>query len=563
MVTPSFAPESHSILVVDDTVANRRLYGALLQKSGFEVRTAEGGMEALQLMEGKLPSLIVLDYMMPGMDGIEVLKRLRGEERTARLPVVMLTASTEPDHIDAALAAGANDYITKPVNGKLLVARLRAMIQASAHRDQSKANRRNAALLQELQEAARVQQSQLPHVPMRWQDFRLTGAVAPSGAIGGDLFDIVPTEDGCFVFLLDISGHGTGSALVAAETRSELRHLLSRGDLKSAIETLNGHLARRATGKYCCLAAAHLTTDSANIINAGLPPVAILRGNTIRKQIWGSGFPIGMFEHSEYEVTSVRLEGGDRIILLSDGLTEPFGATDDAASAIERLALWPTVDDEVPTGDALRSRIRTLTKTSAPELRDDATAVIVALSGTVSEHLKLQARPDAIPRALRWVLDQRPEWVDPIALDHGLTEALTNAILHGSLNMASELRSDQSGYIDYLELAEVLPNRPGFTDRHVELRVAANSESFGIRISWEGSPCPVDEQIPRSIRGVPLPPEATLDSLQSSGMGMNIIWTVFDRVVWDPSGMGMEIWMQKSMAGRDRSIPPSASPTPD
>ena len=557
MVTPSFAPESHSILVVDDTVANRRLYGALLKKSGFHVRTAESGAEALQLIEAAPPSLVVLDYMMPEMDGIAVLKRLRENEETARLPVVMLTASAEPDHIDTALAAGANDYITKPVNGKLLVARLRSMIQARAHRDLTNIHRRNDALFEELQEAARVQQAQLPEVPAKWKDWRITGAVAPSGAIGGDLFDVVPSEDGCFVFLLDISGHGTGSALVAAETRSELRHLLRRTPLKQAVETLNAHLARRATGKYCCLAAAHLSDRGIEIINAGLPPVAVLRGNSVRAQVWGSGLPIGMFEDSKYEVTRLDLEGGDRIILLSDGLTEPFGATDDAAAAIERLALWPTVDDEVPTGEALRSRIRTVTKLSAPELRDDATAVILVLSGTVSEHLKLQARPDAIPRALRWVMDQRPEWVDPNAVDHGLTEALTNAILHGSLNMGSEMRGEGNGYVDYLELAEQLPNRPGFTDRHVELRVAKNSESFGIRISWEGSPCPVDEQIPRSIRGVPPGVIDETSLLKTSGMGMNIIRTLFDRVVWDPSGMGMEIWMQKSMADRDRSLPPT------
>ncbi len=557
MGAPSFAPESHSILVVDDTAANRRLYGTLLKKSGFHVRTAEGGREALSLIDESIPSLVVLDYMMPEMDGIEVLKRLRADDTTARLPVVMLTASAEPDHIDMALGAGANDYITKPVNGKLLVTRLRAMIQANAHRDLSKASKRNEALVEELQEAARVQQAQLPDVPLKWMDWRMTGAVAPSGAVGGDLFDLVPSEDGCFVFLLDVSGHGTGSALVAAETRSELRHLLGRGSLKHAVETLNTHLAKRATGKYCCLAAAHLKERSAEIINAGLPPVAILRGNQVKKQIWGSGLPIGMFEDSEYEVLHLDLEGGDRIIMLSDGLTEPFGATDDAAAAIERLALWPTVDDEVPSGEALRSRIRQVTKRSAPELRDDATALILVLSGTVSEHLKLLARPDAIPRAIRWVLDQCPTWVDPSAVDHGLTEALTNAILHGSLNMGSAMRAEGEGYADYLTLAEQLPDRPGFTDRHVELRVATNSESFGVRISWEGSPCPVNEQMPHSIRGVPRHNESPETLLQTSGMGMNIIRTLFDRVVWDASGMGLEIWMQKSMAGRDRTIQPS------
>lgn len=548
MAIHSFAPESHSILVVDDTLANRRLYGALLAKSGFHVRTAGGGQEALALIEEALPSLVVLDFMMPEMNGIDVLHQLRSNSLTQKLPVVMLTASAEPDHVDVALAAGANDYITKPVNGKLLITRLSAMIQANANRSRNEQNRHNEALLEELQEAARVQQSQLPLVPFRWKDWRVTGAVAPSGAVGGDLFDIVLADGSCFVFLLDISGHGTGSALVAAETRSELGHLLRRGSLKGAVETLNAHLARRATGKYCCLAAVHLRDSHVEIVNCGLPPVAILRGNQLHAQVWGSGFPVGMFEDSVYEVTSLTLVGGDRVVLLSDGLTEPFGISDDAASAIERLALWPTVEDEVPTGEALRSRIRAITRESAPELRDDATAVILALSGTVSEHLKLLARPDAIPRAIRWVLDQRPEWADPSAIDHGLTEALTNAVLHGALSLGSELR-DGNGYADYLALAESLPDRPGFTDRHVELCVASNSESFGIRISWNGSACPTDARIPRSFRGGSASDGANEDTLlHTSGMGMHIILALFDRVVWDSDGMGMELWLQKPTA---------------
>ena len=70
MVSPSFVPESHSILVVDDTLANRRLYGTILRKSGFDVVTAQGGAQALQLISEQLPSLVVLDYMMPDVDGI-------------------------------------------------------------------------------------------------------------------------------------------------------------------------------------------------------------------------------------------------------------------------------------------------------------------------------------------------------------------------------------------------------------------------------------------------------------------------------------------------------------
>ncbi len=550
--------DDHTILVVDDTSANRRLYSALLKKNGFGVSTAEDGIDALKQIRAELPSLVLLDYMMPRMDGIKVLSHLRADPATAHLPVVMLTASSEPDHIDKALAAGASDYITKPVNGRLLVNRLRAMIAANTVRERVYQNNHTAALMVDLEEAARVQQDQLPLVPFKWQDWRVTGAVAPSGQVGGDLFDLVPTEDNRFVaFLLDVSGHGTASALVAAETRAEFRHLLSRLEFVEAFRRLNAHLSRRASGKYCCIAAVEIAEKRVRIINAGLPPVAVLRGRKVTNQIWGSGMPIGMFEESDYEATQVQIQGGDRIVLLSDGLTEPFGATDDAVAAVERLAIWPSVKEDVPAPDVLRGRIRTVTKDSAPELLDDATALILCMTSTVQEQLRLLARPDAISRAVRWVVDQSPDWSDRDAVDHGLTEALTNAILHGSLGMGSEMRRN-GGYSDYLTLALELPDRPGYTDRHVELNVVSNPEAFGIHISWEGSACPPEDRqpisfpssAPLSIRGLGEP------QLASSGMGMTIIRTLFDRVEWDSDGLGMEIWMHREMAGRDRTLPP-------
>lgn len=544
----SLAPDGHTILVVDDTLANRRLYSALLRKNGFGVSMAEDGVEALEMIAESPPSLVLLDYMMPRMNGIEVLSHLRDQGSTAHLPVVMLTASAEPDHIDTALAAGANDYITKPINGRLLVNRLKAMIAANTVRERSTMSSRADALMVELEEASRVQQAQLPVVPYKWQDWRITGAVAPSGEVGGDLFDLVPTDDGRFVaFLLDVSGHGTGSALVAAETRAEFRHLLTRLNFKEAFRRLNDHLARRATGKYCCLAAIEIDNQRIQVINAGLPPVAVLRGRKVTEQVWGSGMPIGMFEESEYESTIIGVQGGDRIVLLSDGLTEPFGATDDAVAAVERLALWPSVTGDVPSSEALRAQIRSVTKDSAPELRDDATALILCMTSTVQEQLRLLARPDAIPRAVRWVVDQSPDWSDRDAVDHGLTEALTNAILHGALGMGSEMRRN-GGYTDYLTLAQELPDRPGYTDRHVELNVVRNREAFGIRISWEGQPCAEEDRQPLSLRGG--------INIQNSGMGMNIIQTLFDRVEWARDGLSMEIWMHREMAGRDRTLPP-------
>ena len=165
----NFSPAAHTVLVVDDTAANRYLYGTLLERNGYQTSFASDGYEAIEAVAQEKPSLILLDYMMPRLDGLGVLRRLRDDEETRELPIVVLTASAEPDHIDAALQAGANDYITKPVNGKILMARVRAMIRVDQNRE-ARSSRSNSALFEELQEAARVQQAQLPPVPVEHQD---------------------------------------------------------------------------------------------------------------------------------------------------------------------------------------------------------------------------------------------------------------------------------------------------------------------------------------------------------------------------------------------------------
>ena len=139
----------------------------------------------------------------------------------------------------------------------------------------------------------------------------------------------------------------------------------------------------------------------------------------------------------------------------------------------------------------------------------------------------------------------------PHAIDHGLTEALTNAILHGALDLGSNMRDaadaqQDNGYQRYLELATDLPRRPGFTDRQVELQVARNADAFGIRISWDGSPCPPDARtaVVSDLTATDIE-SSSKPALRSSGMGMHIIYALFDRVVWDADGKGMELWLDR------------------
>jgi DNA-binding response OmpR family regulator len=106
---------TQTILVVDDEAMARTLLRLVLARGGFQVREAEDGYDALRKVEAELPDLVLLDVMMPGLDGFEVCTALRGAEKTAVLPILMLSAKTDPASINKGLQVGATSYLTKPL----------------------------------------------------------------------------------------------------------------------------------------------------------------------------------------------------------------------------------------------------------------------------------------------------------------------------------------------------------------------------------------------------------------------------------------------------------------
>lgn len=369
---------ARTVLVIDDGADNRLLLEAVLSRAGYRVLLADSGEQGLSVLEQEVPSLILLDFSMPGLSGPEVAQRIRGQVRTAATPIILLTASTEADHVDQAFAAGADDYVNKPFDRRILTARIDSMIRAAEDRQRARASvdleQQRDRLISEMQEAARVQREQITALPLYYPLGVIGGAVVPCNHIGGDSLQVFCDEGRTTAVLIDVSGHGAAAALVASAVVTELRGYISTHTLADCFAMIDRQISSRWSTHYACIAALQITERGAEVINAGLPPICHVRGGRVLQTIEASGSPPGLLATGQYEAVTLELRPGDRLIAISDGLTEPLGeAADDLGACLRELGLFSL--SATQPSEQLAAAIARLF--GGNELADDASVLLV------------------------------------------------------------------------------------------------------------------------------------------------------------------------------------------
>src|SRR4051812_35237460 len=203
-----------TLLIVDDEELNREGLARRLQRHDYEVVAASSGREAIELLGGRHFDIVLLDIMMPGMNGLEVLKFLRRVDSLIDLPIIMVTAKGETEDIVEALELGANDYVTKPLDFPVVLARIRTQLAlrravARGAELEKKLDARNKELeaaaaklvaanermTADLAAAARVQQAFLPAVPREVAGARFAWAFRPCSQLAGDLLNVLWLDD--------------------------------------------------------------------------------------------------------------------------------------------------------------------------------------------------------------------------------------------------------------------------------------------------------------------------------------------------------------------------------
>lgn len=320
---------TESILLVDDNPTNLQVLFQTLEGVGCKLLIAKNGEMALTIAGKALPDLILLDIMMPDIDGYEVCRRLKTNPATSGTPVIFLSALGDTGDKVKGLQLGAVDYITKPFQPDEVIARVNTHL--TIHRLKREVESQKDQLEHELKVVSEVQRKLLPKQLPVIDGFKLAAHYETSRYAGGDYYDIIELPDNCWgFFIADAEGHSAPAAVLMAMTCALFRSYPgSAADPAEVLRYLNEHLCKVAEPSFMTALYAHYDakTKTMRIARAGHPLPMVFR-NSDQKAIelnCPGVYPLGIEPYEiEVPVTETKLESGDRFLVYTDGLTERF-----------------------------------------------------------------------------------------------------------------------------------------------------------------------------------------------------------------------------------------------
>jgi serine phosphatase RsbU (regulator of sigma subunit) len=377
------ADQKKTVLVVDDAPANIQVVNSIL-KDTYKIRIATNGAKALELVSvAPAPDLILLDIMMPGMDGYEVCTRLKDDPGTKDIPVIFLTGQTETADETRGFEVGAVDYIHKPFSPAVVKARVQTHLVLRGIREQLALQL--LAIQKELETARQIQLSILPREIPKVRGLDIAARYIPMTSVAGDFYDFVGADENHIgILVADVSGHGMPAALIASMLKIALAaQAANAAHPEKVLLGLNQALCGKFQHHYVTAAYVYLDLEKRTFTYAGAghPPLLLCRKSAdCVQEVCENGLFLGKFDFATYTSVELPLSPGDRILLYTDGIPETENP-DQVAFGDERFK-QVLGDVHSRTADQFADHLLAeLTRFSGlgpgEELNDDLTMVVV------------------------------------------------------------------------------------------------------------------------------------------------------------------------------------------
>ncbi len=471
------------ILIADDSVSDRLILKTLLRRLGHDVVVAANGLEAIRLFRESAPDMVLLDALMPELDGMAAAREIKKMAGERMVPLIFLTSLSEADALAQCLDAGGDDFLSKPYNRVIIQAkvkafnRMRLMHQALAQ--QRDVIREHNRLLTEEQQIAKRVFDNVAHTGCLDAD-NIRYHASPLSIFNGDVLFASPRPaGGMLLFIGDFTGHGLPAAIGAMPVAEIFYGMASKGFSGSdVLLEINQKLKRiLPTGMFCCgaMIEADFKHNQLQVWNGGLPDGWLIRADGGRQRIPSRHLPLGILTSAQFDgrMEEVLASPGDRLLLMTDGLPE---STNSAGELFGDEGVVRALDAEPGQNhpmDLLLEGVRRFT--GSPGATDDLTLCCLEMTDEAGfAALTDREPPSALSGPSEWqcvfeIRDQTLAEFSPLPLllhicmeVPGLrrrsgdiyilvAELYSNALEHGVLELPSQWKASREGFDRYYE----------------------------------------------------------------------------------------------------------------
>ena len=557
------ALESLTILIAEDSAADRMLLSSIVRRQGHQVLTAANGAEAVEVFRLQCPQLVLMDAMMPVMDGFEAARQIKALAGETLVPIIFLTSLSESEALARCLEVGGDDFLAKPYNQVILSAKIKAMdrlrrLQATVLQQRDQIARHHEYLLNEQRVAKAVFDKVAHSGCLNAPNIRYLQS--PYALFNGDLLLAAFTPAGdMHVLLGDFTGHGLPAAVGAMPLAEVFYGMTAKGyGLAETLREMNAKLKRiLPVDMFCCATLLCLSVQrrSVEVWNGGMPDGYLHSMATgERTPLTARHLPLGVLSPQAFddrtEVFPMAL--GDRVFLLSDGVIDTCDANEQLFG-VQRLQEVFALNRQP---DALFEEIERALRDFGGEARDDVSMVEISLleparlnppavvysdSGqscpldwSVSFEFRAATlkRFNPLPYLLQLLQEVHGLRAQSGALYSVLAELYSNALEHGVLGLDSGLKRDASGFTRYYQQRNVRLDelQDGFVRVHLQVTPEGEGGCLAICVEDSGKGFDVERVL-----------ERPLDPVRLSGRGVSLIRQLGRNASWSDDGRSARV----------------------